>query len=204
MTPMPTGYTAKLYDGTPQTFKEFALDCAKAFGACISLRDDPVGTPIPDEFLPDTYHADALTRAQLRLAQIERMSDLQVEDKIQEEFADAFERRLTVIAEQERRMRQYGEMFTRVVAWPPPTTTHQGLKDFMIQQITDSIDHDCWSDDELGRYYPMPVAPTIDEWRTQAKADAWQDVHYHREHNVAEIARTNERSNWVRALRESL
>jgi hypothetical protein len=34
---MPTGYTAKIYNGVPQTFEEFALDCARTFGALITL-----------------------------------------------------------------------------------------------------------------------------------------------------------------------
>lgn len=46
---MPTGYTAAIKYGI--TFKEFALDCARNFGACISMRDEPRETPIPDEFI---------------------------------------------------------------------------------------------------------------------------------------------------------
>ena len=34
---MPTGYTAALYEGKNQTFKEFATQCARAFGACIDM-----------------------------------------------------------------------------------------------------------------------------------------------------------------------
>lgn len=32
---MPTGYTAKIHDGGSRTFPEFALECARAFGALI-------------------------------------------------------------------------------------------------------------------------------------------------------------------------
>jgi hypothetical protein len=39
---MPTGYTAGVADGTITEFREYALLCARAFGACIMLRDEPV------------------------------------------------------------------------------------------------------------------------------------------------------------------
>ena len=36
---MPTGYTDKIKDGI--TFKEYAMGCARAFGALITMRDNP-------------------------------------------------------------------------------------------------------------------------------------------------------------------
>jgi len=39
---MPSGFTSDIYDGKKITFKDFTLKCARAFGACIHLRDDPI------------------------------------------------------------------------------------------------------------------------------------------------------------------
>lgn len=38
---MPTGYTADIKDGID--FKTYAMNCARAFGACVMLRDEPGG-----------------------------------------------------------------------------------------------------------------------------------------------------------------
>ena len=34
---MPTGYTYKIGEGA--SFKEFVMACARAFGACVEMRD---------------------------------------------------------------------------------------------------------------------------------------------------------------------
>ena len=48
---MPTGYTSKIYEGKENvTGKSFIMDCARGFGACISMRDESSDTPIPEEF----------------------------------------------------------------------------------------------------------------------------------------------------------
>ena len=46
---MPTGYTVALYEGKDVTFEDFVMGCSRAFGALISLRDEP-NAPIPEEF----------------------------------------------------------------------------------------------------------------------------------------------------------
>ena len=59
---MPTGYTATLVEHG-QTFPEFAMQCAKAFGACITLRDEPFDAPIPTKFKASTWHTKQQAKA---------------------------------------------------------------------------------------------------------------------------------------------
>lgn len=68
---MPTGYTAKLHNGEEQTFPEFVMSCARAFGALITMRDDPADAEIPDEFKPSDYHVRELEKARERLSEVE-------------------------------------------------------------------------------------------------------------------------------------
>ena len=44
---MPTGYTYDLYDGKDIEFPDFVMKCARAFGALIEIRDDPMDAAIP-------------------------------------------------------------------------------------------------------------------------------------------------------------
>lgn len=62
---MPTGYTHGVQDGTVTEFRDFALICARAFGATILMRDDPMDAPIPDEFQSSTYHLDRLKELEI-------------------------------------------------------------------------------------------------------------------------------------------
>lgn len=52
---MPTIYTSDIRDGI--SFKTFALNCARAFGACVEIRDEPGGgEKIPEAFKASDYH----------------------------------------------------------------------------------------------------------------------------------------------------
>ena len=57
---MPTGYTHDIPAGI--TFRQFALNCARAFGANIAMRDDPADKPI-EVYEPSDYSAKAITKA---------------------------------------------------------------------------------------------------------------------------------------------
>ncbi len=53
---MPTGYTQAIVDNPNLSFKSFVLQCSRAFGALVTMRDDDNNAPIPDEIKPDDYH----------------------------------------------------------------------------------------------------------------------------------------------------
>lgn len=73
---MPSAYTAPVQDGKITEFKDFAILCARAFGACIDMRDDPLDKPIPEAFSPVTKHYDeALATATNKLAALRAMTD---------------------------------------------------------------------------------------------------------------------------------
>ena len=75
---MPTGYTAELME-KGQDFPTFVLCCARAFGACIELRDDAHG-PAPRKIprSKNSYHTDALKRA---LAEREKFAGMSKKEK---------------------------------------------------------------------------------------------------------------------------
>lgn len=57
---MPSGYTSDIYHGKDVTFKEFALKCARNFGALMHMRDESLDTPIRLKNLEDSYHKNEL------------------------------------------------------------------------------------------------------------------------------------------------
>ena len=42
---MPTGYTAIIEDDPNCTFEQYLMRCARAFGATVTMRDDPLDKP---------------------------------------------------------------------------------------------------------------------------------------------------------------
>lgn len=195
---MPTGYTSELYDGKEQSFHEFVLSCARNFGALIEMRDEPLDAPIPDAFTPSDYHVTALAKAQAEYDRLIGMSDDEATVEANR-LADEWDAKL---ADQEAtrvaRKARYEAMLSDVQAWRPPTSEHKGLKDFMIEQLTESIRFDCSTYE-----YPSPTRDGGD-WRYEALAKARRDIEYHTVEHAKDVFRAAERTAWVRALRESL
>jgi len=71
---MPTGYSAPVLEGKIKTLPEFALLCARAFGACVNMRDDSMSADIPEEFPVSDYHSKAYKQASRKLNRLNSLN----------------------------------------------------------------------------------------------------------------------------------
>lgn len=197
---MPTGYTHNVQDGSLTEFRDFALQCARAFGACITLRDEPAGAPIPDEFQPSDYHEKALASAKAELARLEALSDRDVARAADADYEAAAEGWKKRRAEKITQLQRYEAMLAKAEAWIPPTPDHQGLKDFMCEQLRQSIDFDCGG----GSWDKLPTRQTEAAWRFNAIETATRSIAHHTKEHAKEVERCRGRTEWVRALRASV
>jgi len=195
---MPTGYTADLNDGKQVTFSEFAMKCARAFGAFIEMRDEPSDAPIPDEFRPSNYHLDGIKTAEKQLAEVEKWSNARAERKAKKAFDDEVRSSWEDSKENEKAGRAYIAMLKQVGKWVPPTKDHEGLKSFMIDQLAKSVESDCLHTPT------MPQRFSGTQFRAQHIKSLHRDIAYHTKEYNAEVRRTREKNEWVRSLRHSL
>lgn len=194
---MPTGYTAGIEDGTITDFPTFVMKCARAFGATITMRDDPMDAPIPDAFTPSNYHDEALARAKSNLAALWAMTPAEQDAAA----LGAHQHDMNGYLKEKERRRvvadRYNAMLLQVMQWEPPTPDHDELKKFMVQQINESTRHSTFD-------YPPPTPLTGAEWYASNIKAEINSIKYHEEHRREEIDRTDKRNAWVSALRESL
>jgi len=196
---MPTGYTADIKDGI--SFETFALNCARAFGACVTLRDEPGGGEnIPDEFAPSDYHVKAVQKAHDELATLLAMPEQEQERAAAKSWDDAETSRIMRLEDKRKQREAYEAMLAKVNAWTPPTLEHVGLHEFMLSQIAQSIDFDCGGD------YDKEPTPrmTGDQWASERAARLNRDIGYHEKEHAAEVQRAESRTAWVKALRSAL
>lgn len=196
---MPTGYTADVQSGKITEFNDFALQCARAFGACIMMRDEPADAPIPDEFLPSDYAAKMAEEARERLAKLAAMTPAQAEDEAQQDYKEKSRRKREYEAEQAEHKRRYAAMIAKVTAWTPPTPDHTEMKSFMLQQLNESIRFDCG-----GSYWEKVEPISGPEWLARETAEAKRMVASCEEDDRKERERAAKRTAWVKALRASL
>lgn len=196
---MPTGYTAGVADGSITEFREFALQCARAFGALVTMRDDPEDAEIPEAFEPSTYHAKALTEATDRLNRLQEMTDAECDEAAAAEYESSLQRwndRQREIDEIEAR---YLSMLEQANAYTAPTSDHVRYREFMIDQLEDGLRFDCSRKHDIK---PEPLHGA--EWKTQNIMSAEDRVRYHAKESAAELERTRQRNDWIRQLRVSL
>lgn len=196
---MPTGYTADIKDGID--FKTYAMNCARAFGACVMLRDEPGGGDrIPDTFEPSDYHLKAVEKAQGELAALEAMTNAELEHAAASSWNVAEIDRLMRLEDKRKQREAYEAMLAKAVAWKAPTPDHEELRKFMYEQIEKSIDFDCG-----GAYDKMPsLRLTGEAWFAEQSAKLSRDVRYHEKEYAGEVSRAATRTEWVRALRAAL
>ena len=194
---MPTGYTAEIYEGKKPTFQEFAMGCARAFGACIMLRDEPTSTPIPEKFEASTYHVKALAEATENLLLLQGMTEEAKATGAELYNQRQRERYLESVEKHNRMLKDYSEMLMAAQSWAPPTPEHENFKAFMISQLKESMEFDCHTPEA-----PETVTPEV--WfANQLKSANWS-LAYHQKEDVKEKERTDGRNAWISDLRKSL
>jgi hypothetical protein len=204
---MPTGYTAAVQDGTITEFKDYALQCARAFGASIMQRDDDPSEP-PKEQEESSYYQE---RVDETLEEIEVLVNLSDEELVESEKnanlreLDQCKQRLE---DEKIEKIRYDDMLEKVRDWEAPSAEHLKYKEFMINQLVESIEFDCggsyYENDLRKAVSKLEYIPTAKEIREGRMADLQRDLEYYRKNLAEENALVFSRNQWIRQLYESL
>lgn len=197
---MPTGYTSPLYEGKEISFEQFALRCARNFGALVMMRDEPLDAPIPERFEPDEFYRKEYERCKKEYDDFinnppsEKELEAEYEDRVAKSNSD-FQRQ-----QEERRLLgdRYENMVSKVLAWNPPTEEHVSLKEFMLSQLRESMEWDC--------SVLHPYIPDKKEWisRKLNGKDIKEEMEHYKNLWEKELAATESRNKWIKELRDSL
>ena len=197
---MPSGYTSDIADGKDVSFNDFALNCARAFGACIEQRDDNANDKpkLIERNNQDNYHLENLEKVKMW------------KSPTKEEFDDYVTKQSAYYNEQiDKRNKlkiSYQQMLDKANAWNPPTKGHTGLKQFMISQLTESMEFDCSND-----YYKRELIDvqhlTYEKYVNDMRDSNKRDIEYHT-NELKKLKKDNERVDtrnaWISALYKSL
>jgi len=196
---MPTAYTQTLME-KEQPFQDFALQCARNFGALISMRDESWDAPIPDSFGPGDYNTKALAKAKKELARLVAMTLPQQKKEGEVLRQMQITKMQEWLGKDTRANARIDAMRSKVWEWQPPSPDHVGLKDFMLDQLMISRENTDYIHEEIRKAEdktPMGYyADAIDRAR--------RDVEYHTAANAKEIDRRAQQTAWVQKLKQSL
>jgi len=163
------------------------------------LRDEPLSSEIP-EFKPSTYHQEQEAEATEQLVEMATGSNAELQAKWRSECAEQIERAKRGIEERKEQKARYEKMLADAKRFVAPTEKHKEFAKFICEQLEESIRFDCGTDfyDEQ-----LQVKP-FSEWKRERIADLESSIQYHKNGWAEEVARVNQRNEWVKQLREAI
>lgn len=191
---MPTGCTYAVQQGKITTLRDFALQCSRAFGALISMREESLDAEIPRQIEPDTaYYDSKIAASQTVLAELADMPLDEAERRARAEFDVKTAEHAEYVAEKATQAQRYRAMIDKVQAWEVPQSLAE-LRSFMLDQLCRSMDADCG-------YEPKPpVLLDGATWRSATHAQAMRDLEYCSEKRAESLHRAAEANAWLRDL----
>lgn len=195
-----TGLTSLVAENDNVTLEQFAMRCARQFGALVDMRDEPMDTHIPEEFEVDEHYRKDYEKAKAEYENFianpptDEEMDIRYNDYVTKETERAKQEN------EERRIirERYESMLAKVREWQPPTEEHFGLKKLMEQQLTESIEWDCKEYDP----HIMTKEKFISSGKNPAFLKECMELSMKRLERVTTAV--NNRNKWLKDLRESL
>lgn len=202
---MPTGYTAGIENGTINTFKEFAQKCTRAF--IVHMRDEPWDAP----YKPRTssgYHEDCLKEAEKQLEEFKTLSDEVIIARIEKETAEDIARYKENIKKGKDFKTKLEKMLVEANAYKSPTVKHGNIRNFMIDQLESTIDHDgdvSFYEGEVAKAEAeAKKGINIEVARADIKAKIHKDIAYHTKEIAEEKARIIDHNQWYEDFMNSI
>ena len=197
---MPTGYTAGIENDI--SFEDYLLSCARAFGACDHQRNDSMKAKPKLRDVSDHYEENIL-EMEAELGAIRSMNREQREKYGQELKDEYIAYAQKSFNEKVLLKNKYDAMLAKVQAWNPPTPDHANLKQFMIDQINDSIRYDCDTAYTLEKLTEATNAKPVA--LVEEKAAGYESsIKFYEEEWAKEKQRVEEDNRWISALYDSL
>lgn len=195
---MPTGYTQPLCE-RDVSLADFALRCARAFGATVEQRDESLDAAIPPAFEVPAFYYERLAGAQARVAELANMTLEDAGKACGVEFIKEMRHR----GEQVRRIQAFAarraKLLEEVEDWEPPTDDHKGLKAFMLEQLAKV------KDEADPSYYQTPIfTKDAKRWLEDQRKQAFEELEYRQKVLKEQEALVASRNAWLTALRSSL
>lgn len=197
---MPTGYTSNIYEGENMSGADFIKRCARAFGAYVMVRDEPLDNEVPDRFEVSSWNKERLLESNKELQRYYTMSLEEAQKEADVQYEKKVKYNIEQIDKLKELKKRYQQTLDEVRRWSPPTKDHVNLKKYCIEQLETSINHDC----DLSYYIEEVKHYSGQEWLDMSIASCLRDIEYHSKQQAEENKRVDERNEWIRQLKESL
>lgn len=202
---MPTGYTFYIKDEKITSGKEFLKLCTRAFGIAVDLKDKSLDVPTPNHFEPDHYYEKEYKDS---LASREKAYSMTLEEA-KEDMISKFKNNKAsaerCLKDYKNEDKKYLKVREEVEKWTPPTSEHENLKKFCLEQIDMSLNTSLykWCEEDINKELDTSdgaIRKYIDDLKDQ------EDEKVNRAYKKyqAELKRIEEKNLWMKQFLDSL
>lgn len=199
---MPSVYTEPIYNGEDITFEQFANSCLRNFGIALRWEESAnIGRfEIPDKIEPNLSYEKKYEEAIARYAKFIKNppSKEQLEQEY-DEYVKSVNAENKDYAERVKALRgRYEAMLAKVTKWEVPSENYQRIKDFMVNQLLESIEKDCCD-------YIQEIIPK-EKWIAfhQNRNDLVDNIEYCRNMYKKAVLSAIKSTMWLRTFAESV
>lgn len=201
-----TGYTSELVE-KDLDLKHFTLMCARAFGACFHMRDEPISVlPKPntelDKYTEKEIKKDSELLSQLRKLRTKKSKIDWATNQLKTALAEA--KKFYNEANKSKEKQKLKNMKLKVSSWEPPTASHQELKNFMLSQLESSMQ---FGDNvryykELVRTHEKDLENPLEYYKQEVK-QLISDISYNKKKYKKEVEAIKKCNKWIKDLYNS-
>ena len=203
---MPTGYTSYINDGKITNGADFLKLCTRAFGVAIELKDEDLPVPTPIHFEPDPYYKEQYEKAVKKRNKYRKMTldEARKEFIVQsiENINSTKSHLKNLIGENDK----YRAIRNEIMQWIPPTSDHEKLKEYAINQLdismnsADTIKYYKEESDKMIDDNEKAVTEYLDRKRKMTKENVVRSYKKWQEN----IKETEEKNLWMKQFLDSL
>lgn len=132
---MLTNYTAFIENGTITNGADFLKLCTRNFGIASDLRDEPLSVPTPTHFEVDLYYKQQYEKAVRGYNEIQ----LRTSEEAKQDIIEVYKRKAESYRKYYKKCvennKKYLKIKEEILKWIPPTTDHEEIKKFALDQI---------------------------------------------------------------------
>lgn len=200
---MPSYYTADINEGKDISFQEFALKCARAYGAFVHMRDEPLNTTLSRPTLSD-YHTNEIKNIENEFALFLKSSTEQRKKMFEIEMEKEEAYYLREIEKEKQIKNKYLTLINDVKAYKPQSTELKEFKNFMFDQLIDGMKYDCSNEDWYNKSIQSLKEETFETWEEERMNLYNSKLGYQKEALKKEKKSIDLANKWIDELYKSL
>jgi len=139
---MPSSYTAPILSGEIKEFEDFAKICLRAMGATLHQRDEPLSTNIKLDTSTNKRLKKRLLELQVQITELSELTDKEYAKRSISEIQKEIKRHEKSKRQALKNLHTLEYFKCRAITLEYPSKEYEGYKNFMIQQLEETIKAD--------------------------------------------------------------